>query len=193
MKTNQKLKTLTLATLLLGLATSSAFAADSYAVDAAHGHVGFKIKHMVISKVKGHFKTFRGNLSIEEGKLSSLTGEIDVSSVDTANEKRDAHLKNEDFFNIIKHPHISFEASEIKDGVITGNLTILDKTKVVELPYTLSGPVVDPWGKTRVGIEASTTIDRREFGLTYSKAMEAGGLVIGNDVEIELNFEAIKQ
>lgn len=192
MHAKQPIRIAVLSAVISALSATSAVA-DQYAVDTAHGQVGFKVKHMVISKVKGHFDTFSGTLSIEDGKLTAIEGEIDVNSVNTANEKRDAHLKNEDFFNTKKFPSINFKSTSIDAETITGQFTLHGVTKEIKIPYELNGPVVDPWGNTRVGLEGEVKIDRNDYGLTYSKTLEAGGLVIGNEVEIELNFEAIKQ
>ena len=192
MKVAQQIKIAVFSSIIATMGSTTALA-DNYAVDTAHGQVGFKVKHMVISKVKGHFDTFSGTLTVEEGKLTSLNGEIDVNSVNTANEKRDAHLINEDFFDSKKFPSITFKSTAIDGETITGQFTLHGVTKEIKIPYELNGPVKDPWGNTRVGIEAEVKINRNDYGLTWSKTLETGGLVVGNDVEIELNFEAIKQ
>ncbi|MDE0839465.1 MAG: YceI family protein, partial [Kiritimatiellae bacterium] len=132
-----------------------------------------------------------------DGKLESATATIDIGSINTRNEKRDKHLRQPDFFDAEKHPSMTFTSTAISGkngkGVITGDLTIRDITKSVELSYTLTGPVKDPYGNTKIGFEASGEIDRSAFGLTYSKALESGGLMIGNEVTLDINMEFAKK
>lgn len=171
-------------------------AADSYTVDKTHAHVGFEIAHMVISDVKGSFDEFDASLTVSDGKLETAEATVQVASINTKNEKRDVHLKNDDFFSAEKFPTMTFKSTGVssKEGkeVLAGNLTIRDVTKAVEFEYSLKGPVNDPWGNTKVGFEAHTIINRQDFGLTYSKAIESGGLMVGNEVTIEIDMEFAK-
>lgn len=121
---------------------------------------------------------------------------IDVASIDTANDKRDEHLRSADFFDAQKHPQITFNSSSVRDVpggfVATGDLTIKDITRRIDLPFAVNGPITDPWGNTRIGVEIEPiTIDRREFGLTWSQTLETGGLLVGNEVDVEIEVEAV--
>ncbi len=182
------------ATALLAL---PALAAD-WNLDASHSSVGFEVKHMAISKVKGSFGEFSGTVTGEPGKPETFSIEtvIQVASVNTGNEKRDEHLRSDDFFDVEKYPTMTFKSTGVKmdgdEGVLTGELTLHGVTRTVELELEYAGMVDDPWGNTRMGFSAEGEIDRREFGLTWSKALETGGLVVGNDVEIELEIELVQ-
>lgn len=181
------------ATVLLAL---PALAAD-WNLDASHSSVGFKVKHMAISKVKGSFGEFSGTVTGEPGKPETFAAEITIqlASVDTGNEKRDDHLRNPDFFDVEKHPTMMFRSTGVTmdgdEGILMGELTLHGVTKLVELELEYRGQIDDPWGNTRAGFSAEGRIDRREFGLTWSKALETGGLVVGNDVDIELEIELV--
>ncbi len=185
-------------TVALATATTAA-AADSYALDKSHSNIGFEISHMVISDVEGEFGDYVIHLELDTESLSasSVHAVIQTASVDTDNADRDEHLRNEDFFNVAKYPTMEFKSTKIMekggDWVAFGDFTMLGVTKQIELEFELSGPIQDPWGNTRVGIEASTTINRQDFGMSWSKAMDTGGLMVGNDVEIEIKFEAIRK
>ncbi|MCP4571646.1 MAG: YceI family protein [bacterium] len=182
------------ATVLLALPAAAA----DWNLDASHSHVGFKVKHMAISKVTGSFGDVTGTLTGEADKPATFLAEItiQVASVDTGNEKRDEHLTGADFFDVEKFPTMTFKSTGVAtdggDGVLTGELTLHGVTKTVELELEYLGQVNDPWGNTRMGFSAEGKIDRRDFGLTWSKALEAGGLVVGNDVEIELEIELVR-
>jgi polyisoprenoid-binding protein YceI len=185
-------------TVALATATTAA-AADSYALDKSHSNIGFEISHMVISDVEGEFGDYVIHLELDTESLSasSVHAVIQTASVDTDNADRDEHLRNEDFFNVAKYPTMEFKSTKIMekggDWVAFGDFTMLGVTKQIELDFELSGPIQDPWGNTRVGIEASTTINRQDFGMSWSKVMDTGGLMVGNDVEIEIKFEAIRK
>ncbi len=176
--------------------TGQAQAADTYTVDKTHAHVGFEIAHMVISNVKGAFNDYDASLTVSDGELESAAATLQVDSIDTKNEKRDAHLKNDDFFSAEKFPTMTFKSTGVssKGGkdLLMGKLTIRDVTKAVTSEYSIKGPIKDPWGNTKVGFEASTKINRQDFGLTWSKSIESGGLMVGNDVTIEIDMEFAK-
>jgi polyisoprenoid-binding protein YceI len=153
---------------------------------------------MVVSTVRGSFGVFEGTISVDSEDLakSSVEVKIDAASIDTANEQRDNHLRSADFFDVENHPEITFKSGSIKqvgDGfVAVGNLTIRGNTRLVELPFTVKGPIDDPWGNRRIGVQIEPiTIDRKEFGLMWSKALETGGLVVGDEVTIELAVAAV--
>lgn len=182
--------------LLLAFTTPSSHA-DTYEVDPSHSHIGFSISHMVISNVKGNFGKFEASLEHAEGIVTAARATIDVASIDTANENRDAHLRNEDFFDTEKHPKIEFITTRVEkqdaQWVAHGTFTMHGVTKELALPFKLKGPIQDPWGNTRLGIEARTTINRKDYGLSWHKTLEAGGLVVGDEVELEIQAEFIKQ
>ena len=182
----------------LALMTGSVFAADTYELDPTHAAIEFKVAHLVISKVSGNFNSFTAALQVDDdGRLESAESIIQVSSIDSGVERRDNHLRAADFFDAETYPEISFKSTSVekKDGkdVLIGDLTIRGITKKVEFPFTLLGPIQDPWGNTKVGFEAETTINRTDFGLTWNSTLETGGVVVGEDVEISINLEANKQ
>ncbi len=187
-------------TVLLTLYFSGiALGADTYTVDRVHTTVGFTARHLVINKVRGKFNDFSGTIVYDEQDIakSSLQGTIQVASIDTDHEKRDKHLRSPDFFDAAGHPEITFQSKRIEkddDGlVMIGDLTMRGTTKEVRIPFEITGKIKDPWGQMRIGFEASLRIDRQEFGISYSKTMDNGGLIVGNRVNIELVGEAVLQ
>jgi len=149
----------------------------------------------MISNVKGSFDTFEGKFEYDEKSktLKSLEGSVDVNSINTANAKRDAHLKNEDFFDVKKYPNITFKLSNVEGDEATGTLTMHGVSKEIKLELENNGMVKDPWGNTRVGLSLSGKINRYDFGLKYNKVLEAGGLTIGEKVKLEIELEGILQ
>lgn len=185
--------------VLISTALAMPAAAADYSIDVAHSAVQFKVNHMVITKVRGGFDSFKGTIHFNENDLtkSSVSVSIKTDSIDTGNEKRDAHLRSADFFEAEKFPAITFKSTEVQktnDGYVAkGKLTIRDQTHIVTLRFSIAGPITDPWGGQRIGVEVEPiAIDRRDYGLTWSKALETGGLVVGNDVEIEISIEAVQ-
>ena len=172
-------------------------AAVDWKLDSAHSSVTFEVKHLAISKVKGAFGEFSGTVTGEPDKPETFAVEvvIQVASVNTGNTDRDDHLRSPDFFNADEFATMTFKSTGVKmdgdEGVLMGELTLHGVTKPVELELEYAGMVTDPWGKTRMGFSAEGEIDRRDFGLTWSKAMETGGLVVAHDVEIELEIEVV--
>jgi polyisoprenoid-binding protein YceI len=186
--------------LLATLLVASAASADSseWAIDASHSHLGFSIPHLVISSVRGHFKDVTGKVTVEEHDLTKSTVDlsIKVDSIDTADAKRDAHLKGADFFDAAKYPLITFHATKIVRGgkgfKVTGDLKIRDVSKSVTLDGKLSKAIKSPWGKDVRGAQFYGTIKRSEFGLTWNKALDAGGVVIGEEVALDVTLEINK-
>lgn len=184
--------------LSLGVIGSSAHAA-SYTLDAAHTTIGFSVRHMMVSNVKGSFGDFAGTIEFDETNPSAMkaSATIQVASVTTANEKRDDHLRNEDFFDAPKFPAITFETTRVEGSLpnltLVGNLTIKGVTKEVSIPVEVGGPIVNPWGQTVIGLSGGTTINRQDFGLTWSKNLDGGGVVVGDEVKLILEIEATKQ
>lgn len=182
----------------LALMVGSALAADTYEVDPTHAAIEFKVSHLVISKISGQFNSYTATLRVDEaGGLEGADSTIQVASIDTGVERRDNHLRAADFFDAETYPEITFKSTSVekKDGkdVLIGDLTIRGTTRRVEMPFTLLGPIQDPWGNTRIGFEAGTTVNRTDFGLTWNSTIEAGGMVVGEDVEISINLEANKK
>jgi polyisoprenoid-binding protein YceI len=171
------------------------FAADTYVVDPAHTNVGFTVRHLVISNVHGNFKDFTGTIIFDEKDPSacSITGSIRTNSVNTGNENRDKDLKSDNFFDEEKYPEITFKSTKVEkmgDAYqVTGDLTIRGVTKEVSFPVEVSGPV-NAFGTKKIGIEFSLTINRQDYGLKWNKTLESGGLVVGDDVKIDISAEA---
>jgi polyisoprenoid-binding protein YceI len=178
--------------------TSVARSAEMYVVDPAHTSVSFTIRHLMIYKVRGKFHEYSGTIMYDENDItkSAMHGTIKVASIDTDNEKRDQDLRSAQFFDVARSPDITFASTGVeKNGdayVLIGDLTIRGTTKEVALPFTITGHVVHR-GMTLLGFEASLRINRQDFGITYDKLMDNGGLVVGNTVDIELIGRAIKQ
>jgi polyisoprenoid-binding protein YceI len=168
-----------------------------YTVDPAHTRVGFSVRHLVISNVKGNFTAYTGAFTLNgASELIAAEAAIDAASIDTGVEKRDDHLRSPDFFDAKAFPAITFESTSISheenDYVVVGNLTIRGVTKKVTLKGELIGVVKDPWGNVRAGFTAKGRIDRKDFGLTWNKALEAGGVLVGDEVILELDVEGIE-
>jgi polyisoprenoid-binding protein YceI len=176
-------------------------AITTWNVDSTHSVVEFKVKHMMISNLKGHFTGVTGTLSLDEADLteSSVEAAIEIASIHTLDAGRDAHLKAEDFFDVEQFPTMQLKSTHIavkSDGelVVTGDLTIKGVTRSVK--FAVEGPspaTKDPWGNTRIGLAATTKINRKDFGLTWNTALEAGGLMVGEDISITLDLEFVKQ
>jgi polyisoprenoid-binding protein YceI len=176
-------------------------AITTWNVDSTHSVVEFKVKHMMISNLKGNFTSVTGTLSLNENDLtqSSVEAAIEIASIHTRDEGRDDHLKGEDFFDAEHFPTMKLKSTHValkSDGEleVTGDLTIKGVTHSVK--FAVEGPSLatkDPWGNTRIGLSATTKINRKEFGLTWNAALEAGGLMVGEDISITLDLEFVKQ
>lgn len=190
-------KILTIATAIL-LSSTSSLAAD-YKIDPDHSKIGFKVRHLGISWVPGSFTKVDGSFHFDEKNISSsnVKADIEVGSVDTQNKKRDDHLRGEEFFAADKFPTISFVSKEIKDisgskFTIVGDLSMHGVTKPVELAAEFTGAATDPWGNYRSAFSAETKVNRKDFGLQWSKVIETGALVVGDEVKISIEVEGIK-
>ncbi len=174
------------------------FAGDVYTIDQAHTNIGFSVKHMVITTVNGKFNDFSGKITYDDQNPMAMEADVTIqtASIDTDNEKRDKHLRSDDFFNAEQYPTISFKTKSIeKRGdqlTAIGDLTIRDVTKEIELPFELTGKIKDPYGKTRIGIEASTTINRKDFNVNWNQTLDNGGLVVSDEVNINISAQAVK-
>jgi len=171
-------------------------------IDPAHSAVDFSVKHMMFTTVRGRFKDVKGTIEIDEQDPSRtrIDVEIAAASIDTGVADRDGHLRSADFLDVEKYPAITFRSTRV-DGVIkeegkpfavTGDLTIRGKGAQVTLEATYLGSGKDPWGKIKSGAEASTKIDRRDWGLVWNQALETGGILVGNDIRIDIQVQAAK-
>lgn len=175
-------------------------AASTWNIDADHTSIGFKVRHLMVSNVKGVFGKVSGVVKIDDGDLtrSSVTATIDTTSIDTGVAKRDAHLKSPDFLDVAKYPTMTFVSTGVTKGSggefkVTGNLTLHGVTRPVVLDVEgLAPEIKDPQGAIRRGASASTTINRKDFGLTWNKMLEAGGVAVGDEVKINIEVEMIK-
>ena len=173
-------------------AATSPLTAGTWNLDASHSEVGFSVRHAGISKVRGSFTEFDATLTIGESLAdSSVKATVQIASVSTKDANRDAHLKSADFFDAEQFPTMTFKSTGTKgdadEFVLVGDLTIRGVTKQVELETELGGQAVDAFGATRVGFSASTTISRKEFGITWNAALEAGGVLVSDKVKIEID------
>lgn len=170
-----------------------------YTLDQSHSTVEFVVRHLMISKVRGRFAAFQGSIELAPGSdvPQAINSTIDVASIDTREAQRDTHLKSADFFEVETYPNITFESTRIEgtpeDFKAYGNLTIHGVTREVALAGSFEGRGSDPWGGQRVGYSAHTTINRKDFGLGWNAALETGGVMVSEEVRIELNVEAVLQ
>ena len=172
---------------------------QNWNIDTSHSGVHFTVRHMVVSKVRGAFAKWTAELAFDEENpsASKVSASIDAASIDTREPKRDAHLRSVDFFDVENHPALTFvstkfEKVEGNEYRITGDLTMRGVTKQVVLETEFLGRGKDPWGNERIGFQAHTTVNRKEFGLNWNQALEAGGVLVGEKVEISLDIQAIK-
>ena len=193
-----KCKSVLLALAAVLFSAGAVFSADKYVIDVAHSDIGFSVKHLGLSNVKGKFKVFSGFIMVDEKNLADCSVEVEIraDSVDTANEKRDAHLKTADFFDTEKFPTLTFKSKKVKKTkagyTATGSFTMHGVTKEINIPFTFQ-KATDPWKKMRIGVEAGLTINRQDYGVNWSNLMDNGGLVVSNQVKIELAGEAVKE
>ncbi|HRY29579.1 MAG TPA: YceI family protein [Elusimicrobiota bacterium] len=177
----------------------TARAADTYKIDPAHSSIGFSVKHLVISTVKGNFTDYAGTILFNEKDVtkSSVKVVIKSASINTGIAARDNHLRSPDFFATEKYPELTFESKRVEkrpEGYAAmGTLTMRGVSKEVVLPFTLSGPITDPWGKSRIAAESGLTVNRQDYGVSWSQKLDNGGLVVSDEVKIELAVEAVKE
>lgn len=174
--------------------------AQNWKLDAAHSKIKFNTRYLVISDVDGEFKKIDGTFASSKPDWSDLSTTIiaDVNSISTDNDMRDKHIKSDDFFNAEKYPSITFKSKSVKNlggnkFVLTGDLTVRDVTKQVEIPVVYNGTVKDPWGNTKAGFKATGKINRKDFNLKYSGAAGTGEAVVGDEVEFTIDMVLIKQ
>ncbi len=174
--------------------------ATTWDFDLPHSSINFFVRHLMVSKVHGRFATWGGSLQLDEEDItrSRVEVSIDTASIDTKEDKRDAHLRSADFFDAERFPKLEFKSTSVKritDGEleVTGELTIRGQTKPITLKVESNGQVMDPWGGTRAGFSAKASISRKEFGLHWNALLEAGGVVVGDKIEISLEIEAVQK
>lgn len=192
------IRNITMVTAAVLLAATGAPAETSaYTIDASHSSVGFKVRHMMVSDVRGSFGALSGTINLDPANIeaSSVEVTIDATTITTYNEKRDGHLKSPDFFDVAQYPTITFKSKKVmKKGeswVAVGDLTMRGVTKEIELPFTITGPVA-VGQKSLIGVSASTKINRQDFGVSWNKNLDAGGVVVSDMVTVELEVEAAK-
>ncbi len=178
-------------------ATELGLTPGKWVVDPSHSNVEFVVRHMMVSKVRGRFNTFSGEVEIAENIAdSTVTATIETGSVDTRDETRDGHLKSADFFDAETFPTMKFVSTSLtskgNDYTLTGNLTVKDVTKPVSFDLEFNGTGPDPYGGVRAGFSASTKISRKEFGLTWNALLETGGAVVSDEATIHLEVELTK-
>ena len=191
----KKIITISIATIF---AAQIAAAATSQ-IDPVHSQVEFSVDHLVVFKVNGAFNEYQGEIEADSASksLTSTKAEIKVASIDTREPKRDGHLLSADFFDAENHPLMTFASKRVEGSgeniTVVGDLTIRGTTKEVELKGSFRGENTDPWGNVRAGFSASTTINRHDYGLSWNKALETGGFVVGDDVTIRLEVQGVRQ
>lgn len=172
----------------------------TWEIDPVHTGVEFSVRHAMVATVRGRFNVFSGTIEVGhelEGSTTEVT--IDAASIDTGSEERDTHLRSPDFLDVERFPTLRFRATRVEPGEqegeyrIFGDLTVRDVTREVDLAATYNGTATDPWGNLRAGLEAETTINRREWGLTWNSPLEAGGILVGDKVKITLDVSAVKR
>ncbi len=172
------------------------YLAGTWDIDATHSTVGFSVRHMMVSKVRGYFREFSGEIvTAQDPTQSSVTASIDMNSIDTRQEQRDAHIRSADFFDVATHPQMTFRSTAVRtdgaDWQVEGELTIKGITKNVVLDLELNGFGPDAYGGTRAGFSAKTDINRNDFGVDIKMPMDGGGVVVGDKVTVELEIEAV--
>jgi polyisoprenoid-binding protein YceI len=187
---SKKIQVLALFAVLLS--STAVFAADTFKIDPAHSSFSFSVRHMMISNVPGEFDTFSGQITYSPTDVAASTANltIETASINTRNDKRDAHLKSPDFFDAAKYPAITFVSTKFTAAAITGNLTMKGVTKEITIPVTIAGPVKTMKGGQSIGITGSVVINRQDFGVSWNKALDQGGWVVANDVNVSVSIEA---
>jgi len=171
----------------------------TWIIDAGHSGIHFSARHMLVSKVRGHFEKYSGKLRIDDADMTRSAAEvvIDAASIETGVQERDAHLRSADFLDVENHPVLRFHSTRVERldesrYRMLGELTIVGVTREVSIEVEYGGRVLDPWGNERIGFAAKASLDRRDFGLTWNQVLEAGGVVVGDRIEITLDLEAIR-
>ena len=169
-----------------------------WVLDPTHSEITFKVKHLMISNVKGAFKTFDASIDGEDFRTSNFNVTIDTGSISTNNDDRDAHLKSPDFFGVEKYPEITFVSTSLKkvddnEFKLIGDLTIKGTTKEIELDTEFGGFMKDPYGNEKAGFSINGKLNRKDFGLNWNAALEAGGVMVGNEIKVNAEVQFVKQ
>jgi len=194
----RKLLTAAALTALSAVAALPAQATDTYNVDPGHSEVSFQVRHLV-TQVRGKFNDYKGTIQLDPAKMENSTVEFNIkaTTIDTGVADRDKHLRSADFFDVEKFPEISFKSKSIKATgkdtyAVTGAFTMHGVTKEVTLPVAFNGTAKDPWGGQRAGFSTETTINRKDYGIVWNKALDNGGALLGDDVKVAISLEAVK-
>ena len=175
----------------------SVVAADTYKIDPEHTSITFSVSHMGINHVKGQFKDYAGIVILDNGAIKDANGIIQIKSIDTGVQKRDDHLRTADFFDAAKYPTITFRTKRVERAgdqpILVADFTMRGVTNELRLPVKLSGPAQDPWGNIRIGLQAASKLRRKDYGINFHQVLESGALMVGEEVELQINAEAIKQ
>ena len=170
-----------------------------YAIDGSHSRIGFQARHAMLTKVRGAFNDFEGHLYLDgtDPAKSSASVTIQVASIDTRNADRDGHLRGSDFLALDEHPTITFVSTgavqlDPEHFALTGDLAIRGVTKAITIPFEFNGSVLDPWGNTRVGFEGAVVVNRKDWGIVWNAALEAGGILVSEKVTLEFELSAVK-
>ena len=171
----------------------------SWQIDSSHSHITFTARHMMISKVRGSFESFSGSVNFDEANPTNTTVniEVDLATVNTRDEQRDGHLKSPDFFDVEKYPTMKFVSTRVEqinenNGRLYGQLTIKDVTKEIVLDVEYAGTAKSPWGTESAGFSASGNLNRKDWGLNWNQALETGGVLVGDKINIEIELELVK-
>ena len=169
----------------------------TWTIDPVHSRLGFSVRHMMIAKVRGSFTDFSGEVTIADDPLQSTVAvDVQLGSIDTANDDRDNHLRTNDFFDVANHPTMTFRSTRVEadgdDYIVHGDLTIRGVTNPVALEVEFDGTSKDPWGGTRAGFSAETEVNRKDWGMEWNTPLEAGGVVLGDKVKIEIDVQLVK-
>jgi polyisoprenoid-binding protein YceI len=171
----------------------------TFTLDPSHTHVGFSVRHMMVSKVRGRFAAVTGTIVIGDDPVaSSVEVDVELASIDTRDEARDQHLRSADFFDAEAHPTMTYRSTSVSAVgkgrfTVRGDLTVKGVTRPVELDVSYEGTARDPWGNERIGVSATGELDREAFGLTWNQGLETGGVLVGKAVKLEIEAEAIRQ
>jgi polyisoprenoid-binding protein YceI len=182
----------------MSVTTRTILPTGTWSVDPAHSSVEFSAKHLGIATVRGVFNEFEGSLEVGEDGSAKARGTVEVVSIDTNEEQRDAHLRSEDFFHAELHPQLSFESTEIRpvddrSFLVHGNLTMRGVTRPIVLEAEVQGTEVDPWGNERVGLEARGRLNRRDWDMNFQQVLGSGNLLVSDKIKLSLDISAIKQ
>jgi polyisoprenoid-binding protein YceI len=173
--------------------------AGTYTIDPAHSRIGFVARHAMVTKVRGAFNDFEGSVALDGANPANSTAQVTIKagSIDTRNDQRDEHLRNNDFLDVASYPEITFVSTGVRqtadtDFELTGDLTIKGVTNSVTIPFTFEGSATDPFGNLRVGFEGSATINRKDYGVTWNATLETGGVLISDKIALEFEISAVK-